>query len=361
MGQICGKSALTDLDVRARALDRRLKEISQKASSTLKILLLGTGDSGKTTVFKQMKILYGGGVEEDEREAAKRPIYQELIRGAQSVVEACGEIPGTKELENPKAILAANEIQDIDPDRVRALPQETAAAIATLWNDEDFQKAWEKRSHIQVIDSWGKFASQCERYPLWGGPHWTPSVEDYLNARSRSTGSITERFTIDNTSFQLVDVGGQRNERRKWIYVFEGVTAVLFVAAISEYDQTLFEEASKNRLEEAFDLFEKMVNSKWFNATNMILFLNKADIFREKLTKKHIPLNASGLFPSAPEGFEEKPALSWIKKEFISRCANDQSLIFPHVTTAIDTGNMRYVLNACKFIILKNAMDKMMR
>jgi len=35
--------------------------------------------------------------------------------------------------------------------------------------------------------------------------------------------------------YRLFDVGGQRNERRKWIHLFEGVTAVIFCAAISEY------------------------------------------------------------------------------------------------------------------------------
>lgn len=34
--------------------------------------------------------------------------------------------------------------------------------------------------------------------------------------------------------YKLYDVGGQRNERRKWIHLFEGVTAVIFCAAISE-------------------------------------------------------------------------------------------------------------------------------
>lgn len=34
--------------------------------------------------------------------------------------------------------------------------------------------------------------------------------------------------------YRLFDVGGQRNERRKWIHLFEGVTAVIFCAAISE-------------------------------------------------------------------------------------------------------------------------------
>ena len=38
-------------------------------------------------------------------------------------------------------------------------------------------------------------------------------------------------------SFKLIDVGGQRSERRKWIHCFENVNAILFVVAISEYNQ----------------------------------------------------------------------------------------------------------------------------
>ena len=55
---------------------------------------------------------------------------------------------------------------------------------------------------------------------------------------------------IDDVPFRIFDVGGQRNERRKWIHCFDGVTAVIFVAAISEYDQVCFEDSHKNRLDE---------------------------------------------------------------------------------------------------------------
>ena len=41
--------------------------------------------------------------------------------------------------------------------------------------------------------------------------------------------------------FRMVDVGGQRSERRKWIHCFENVTSVMFLVAISEYDQALHE------------------------------------------------------------------------------------------------------------------------
>ena len=41
--------------------------------------------------------------------------------------------------------------------------------------------------------------------------------------------------------YRMVDVGGQRSERRKWIHCFENVTSIIFLVALSEYDQILFE------------------------------------------------------------------------------------------------------------------------
>ena len=41
---------------------------------------------------------------------------------------------------------------------------------------------------------------------------------------------------------RMVDVGGQRSERKKWIHCFEGVTAILFCVALSAYDLTLEED-----------------------------------------------------------------------------------------------------------------------
>ena len=59
---------------------------------------------------------------------------------------------------------------------------------------------------------------------------------------------MTEKYVIDNnTSFEMCNVGCQRNERKKWIHCFEGVDAVIFVAAISEYDQKLFLKSTKKR------------------------------------------------------------------------------------------------------------------
>jgi hypothetical protein len=47
--------------------------------------------------------------------------------------------------------------------------------------------------------------------------------------------------------FRMVDVGGQRSERRKWIHCFENVTSIMFLAALSEYDQVLVESDNEVR------------------------------------------------------------------------------------------------------------------
>ena len=49
-------------------------------------------------------------------------------------------------------------------------------------------------------------------------------------------------------TYRMVDVGGQRSERRKWIHCFENVTSIIFLVALSEYDQILFESDNEVRI-----------------------------------------------------------------------------------------------------------------
>ena len=58
-----------------------------------------------------------------------------------------------------------------------------------------------------------------------------------------------------SSNYRLVDVGGQRSERRKWIQCFDDVKAVLFVAALSGYDMTLFEDGTTVSLCSVLSMF----------------------------------------------------------------------------------------------------------
>ena len=109
------------------------------------------------------------------------------------------------------------------------------------------------------------------------------SIEDSLKCRVRTTGMIEYSYDIKDNEFVLYDVGGQRNERKKWIHHFADVAAVLFICALNHYHCVLFEDEKKNAMHEAVELFREICNSKWFRKSEMILFLNKDDLFREKL------------------------------------------------------------------------------
>ena len=86
----------------------------------------------------------------------------------------------------------------------------------------------------------------------------------------------------------MVDVGGQRSERRKWIHCFENVTSIMFLVALSEYDQILVEENNQNRMEESKALFQHIVEYPYFHQSSVILFLNKKDLLEEKIRTSHL-------------------------------------------------------------------------
>jgi len=116
-------------------------------------------------------------------------------------------------------------------------------------------------------------------------PKYVPTVDDILRVRTKTTGVHEVCFSVAEFNFRMVDVGGQRSERRKWIHCFQGVTAVIFFVAMSEYNQYLIEDPTVNRMHESIALFEEIVNSRWFEKSSIILFLNKSDLFQEKIQR----------------------------------------------------------------------------
>jgi guanine nucleotide-binding protein subunit alpha len=182
-------------------------------------------------------------------------------------------------------------------------------------------------------------------------PEYFPVVDDILRARIKTTGIYETRFEMDKLRIHMYDVGGQRSERKKWIHCFENVTVIIFCVALSEYDQVLLEEKSQNRMAESLVLFDSVINSRWFTRTSVVLFLNKIDIFTEKLP--HSPLE--NYFPDYEGGNDVQKAAKYIFWRFSQ--ANRANLnIYAHLTQATDTSNIRFVMGAVKETILQNSL-----
>ena len=174
-----------------------------------------------------------------------------------------------------------------------------------------------------------------------------------LKARLRTTQVILERYNIEGTDFEVCDVGGQRAERRKWINCFTDVNAVIFVAALSEYDQKLAEAKLQNRMVEALNLFGSIVKNAYFEKTPIMLFLNKKDIFEEKIQYSDIgKVSHFNDYGGPPNDFDYG-VLYFIQK-FEEQLEGEFSDNFIHVTNATDTTNMEFVLNASRLIVMKD-------
>jgi len=104
-------------------------------------------------------------------------------------------------------------------------------------------------------------------------------------------------------------------KEKKWIHCFDSVTAVLFVADMAAYDRKLYEDEKINRIDETLNLFENICNSKWFRDISIILFLNKSDLFKEKIVYSPLTLG----FPEYTGENKFEPASTYMEQEFLKR------------------------------------------
>ncbi|KAJ1737526.1 Guanine nucleotide-binding protein alpha-2 subunit [Coemansia sp. RSA 1939] len=336
--------------LRSAEIDRELADERNRRSEEVKILLLGSGESGKSTIVKQMKIIHQNGYTREELALFRMTIYKNVLDSAQELVvgmQRCQLFPtDERNMEFVNTILGLNMEKSLT---VNITP-EFVEGVERLWQDPIIDKLIVQSSKFYLMDSAPYFFNNIRRI---GDPKYLPTEADVLRARSKTTGIIETRFTMQNTSIHMFDVGGQRSERKKWIHCFESVTSIIFCVALSEYDQVLLEESSHNRMDESLVLFDSVINSRWFLRTSIILFLNKIDVFRKKI--KVVPL--SDYYPEYTGGPDEKLAARFILWRF-SQVNRANLQVYPHLTQATDTSNIRLVFAAVRETLLQNALKE---
>jgi len=124
--------------------------------------------------------------------------------------------------------------------------------------------------------------------------------------------------------FKLVDVGGQRSERKKWINAFKDIQVVVYVFSLNDYDLLCYEDDKTNRLTESLTEFEKIVNSEWFQKAAIVLVMNKYDLFKEKIKK--VPL--SDFHKDYDGGEDYTKATTYIENLFKAKNNYDKDRIF---------------------------------
>lgn len=322
-------------------------------NAKVKLLLLGAGESGKSTIFKQMRVLFGAPLTEDEKQQITPVVYNNTIA---SMKILCTE---TKSMGYGEEVVAKEKLEFmLELDDQCEINEEIGVAVKELWTDPGVLQTWKRRAEFQIVESVKYYFNEIERIMK---VDYVATQQDMLLARVRTSGIVTEKYVIDGADFEMYDVGGQRNERKKWIHCFDDVTAVIFVAALSEYDQVLFEDAAANRMTEAVDLFGEICDNNVFQSSSIILFLNKKDLYEEKIKEVHIgnqPAFHSFDCKIGDDDYYDK-GIKYFLDMFLAQNSNSEREIYSHATCATDSKNVEVVFNSCKDIIMKQQMEAM--
>ena len=317
-------------------IDDDLARERENYKKEFKLLLLGTGESGKSTIVKQIRIIHEDGYTPGERKKYISIVHSNTLQSLFAIMHGMKklEIEFTDEsryqdLEMITTITKTSSEQNIT--------SEIGETMTRLWCDVGVQRCFSRSREYQLNDSAAYFLNDLSRIST---PQYIPTEEDILKTRVRTTGVVEAPFFYKNQTFKMVDVGGQRSERKKWYRCFHGVTAIIFCTSLSEYDLVLEEDEQENRMVESMKLFDSVCQNKWLTDSSMILFLNKKDLFKEKIGKS--PLNICFPEYEGLNNYEQGVLYIQGKFEDINR-SRRQHEVYTHPTCATNTQNIQNV------------------
>lgn len=354
MGAGCVKDQHTD------AIDKDLKRANLQANAIPILLLLGAGESGKSTVLKQMERIHGKPVPEKQLISVRDTIFAMLLDQCIALVAQAklfSSESAEKYTPSAKTLTSAKALEQVDA--VACSNDNLSNHFRTIWYDPAIIATVERKSEFQLLDSASYFLKPAKLDEL-AKSDYLPSFDDYVRCRSRTTSVIESTLEVRaNQSITVIDIGGQRNERRKWIHQFDRVNMILFVASLISYNQRCFEDGTTNRMEEDLSLFKWIVAREGFEEVSIILFLNKLDTFEEEI-KKH-PLTV--LYPEYEgETGNVEQACEFIGSKYdevfdASKEPGTKKQLFVHYTSAVDPENIEHILRDVLHVVLTKVID----
>ncbi|KAM3863655.1 guanine nucleotide-binding protein G(o) subunit alpha-like [Diretmus argenteus] len=344
--QICMGLCLQDVteeDKRAKThssrIERDLCDDARSELNVVKLLILGAAESGKSTLIKQMKIIHSHGFSKHELISFKPAVLDNLLTSMKFVLRGMGtlriNLANKKNKTHARSILSSDQCLGEDQELLPFV----AHAFWALWSDQGVRAATARGYEFDLNDSALYFFENMSRIIA---PNYVPTATDVLRVRVRTCGIIETQFQVDEMVFRMYDVGAQRSEKRKWLSCFDCVQAVVFVVALSSYDMPTMDDLSTKRLQESLELFTSICTNTVFTNTSLILFMNKTDLFWEKIQYSGRHLRFYHPSYKGADG-DVDAAARHITAMFVACNSSPDRPVYHHFTTATDTTNIQVV------------------
>eukprot|EP01084_Bolivina_argentea_P171328 296828_1 len=381
-------------DLHTSMINQELNHDKREQHDVTKILFLGSGGSGKSTIFKQLRGIYGEGFNRQEMKIFISQIHEQVIRQMKYTLEILEEYRMEDSEISDVFVLHQNESKYVDQTEIKLelnlydgssinpedilpelsepgkkaeiflndigytdfkLTDEIVSALQCLWAEPAIQRMYAMRNITKISDSSAYFWDKLDQI---NSPKYVPDSADILLVRSKSTGVTEQEYNFGATRVSVIDVGGQRSERKKWINCFAGVTAVIFVADLSCYNEVLYEDYYTNAMTDQLELFDDICNCDTLKHTAMILFLNKKDIFENKI--KRVQLTKCSSFADYSGQMDSYVETTKYISDVFSNLNKKPSEkdVYAHLTCATDYDNIQKVFADIACIVCGTNLEK---
>ena len=282
----------------------------------IKILLIGAGESGKSTLVKQVKRIYCGGFLTRERESFKDILSTSIISDMQILVDVMINSTYKYSSDIEPAVQA---IKSLDPQET--IDSTIADILLQVWNDQAMSMVYSESKSLGIAENFEYFMGKIKEIAK---SDYVPSDLDILKARIRSIGHSDMKVMINDIKTKIVDIGGQKSERKHWENCFKGLNYIVFVHSLSDFDQVLFEDGETSRTTDSLKIFESLFCHTLLKNLPIFIIFNKTDLFESKLK------TSWEAFTKVYEGYEGKKGdieqcTNHVKKAFEKRIPKDRN------------------------------------
>ncbi|XP_004644005.1 guanine nucleotide-binding protein G(s) subunit alpha-like [Octodon degus] len=359
----CGDEKLREV---RKGTHRQLKENKHCHGPTHRLLLLGPMGSGKSTLFKKVKMLRGQRFDgASERASEVQKVRNSLKEAVENVLLAMSSLRPPAELAHPENQFRVDYILGARDELRFSFPPEFFEHIKALWEDEGVRSCYNRCAQAGLLDHSRYFLDKID---VIRKPHYKPSPEDLFRCRIHIPRIFDSKFQVDEVNFHMLCVNGLYYINRVWAEILKNYTAIIFMVDSSSYDQNFM---GTNRLQEALNIFRSL----WCRCPRpycVLLFLNKQDLLAEKVLagkskiEDYFPEFAYYTTPDdAASEPGEDPRVTrtkyFIRDKFLniaSAGGNEDSHCYPQFTCAMDHRNIQRVFSECAPLLLHSVKER---
>eukprot|EP00095_Tigriopus_kingsejongensis_P006263 snap_masked-scaffold136_size321413-processed-gene-2.4 protein:Tk06263 transcript:snap_masked-scaffold136_size321413-processed-gene-2.4-mRNA-1 annotation:"achain structure of heterotrimeric g protein galpha-q beta gamma in complex with an inhibitor ym-254890" len=356
MGQYWTKTEQSEEEaalVQSRTIDRNIRKEVWLTKNIVKVLLVGSQGSGKSTFLKQMRIIHGSGFSEEDRVAFKAAIHEQAIKALVNILEGMSHL--SIEFQSSRTTLEADIFQEVSSRlTTMTLSPGLGLLMARIWRDEGVKAAYRKSRESRADDS-NAYILDC--LTRLSNPIFIPTNQDILQLRAKSPIPMTDEasFDLKGIHFVVKEVNADLFERGRWVSCFDDVATIIFVASLADFDILVPDLSGQNRMRKSLKLFQTICQSEFFKQIAMILFMNKVDVFRRKLISgQHLK---DFLWNYKGPDQDLQASSMFLLRQFMELNAMPPKIIYTHFSCAVETPAMKFILNAVTDMVIRSHLQ----